>query len=110
MMFSEWISTDERWKSEETFPQRISLKYLYAGPVKRMGNCPATFDALDISQILEKLPSASLPPQRESKSFPSDIESRQKTSLHFWYSSLWRVLGRDTSAIGVISADSFCKS
>ena len=60
-MFSEWISTDERWKSEETFPQRISLKYLYAGPVKRMGNCPATFDALDISQILEKLPSASLP-------------------------------------------------
>lgn len=78
MMFSEWISTDERWKSEETFPQRISLKYLYAGPVKRMGNCPATFDALDISQILEKLPSASLPPQRESKSFPSDIESRQK--------------------------------
>ena len=47
-MFSEWISTDERWKSEETFPQRISLKYLYAGPVKRMGNCPATFDALDI--------------------------------------------------------------
>ena len=61
-MFSEWISTDERWKSEETFPQRISLKYLYAGPVKRMGNCPATFDALDISQILDREPPENFSP------------------------------------------------
>ena len=82
-MFSEWISTDERWKSEETFPQRISLKYLYAGPVKRMGNCPATFDALDISQILEKLSSASLPLKRKQEPFLL-TSSRQKTSLHFW--------------------------
>ena len=87
-MFSEWISTDERWKSEETFPQRISLKYLYAGPVKRMGNCPATFDALDISQILEKLPTASLPPKEKARAFLLTSRAARKLlsifgNLHF---------------------------
>ena len=87
-MFSEWISTDERWKSEETFPQRISLKYLYAGPVKRMGNCPATFDALDISELLEKLPSASYLPKGKARAFLLTLRAARKLlsifgTLHF---------------------------